>query len=86
MATQFTNGTLTISKAMTSVQAQRLINGVLGANGISTKNPDGTDMTNAQKMAAFDDWLWRYLKNDAKSWEARQAATTAATTAETELP
>lgn len=86
MATSFANGTLTTSRAMTVAQAQRLIDGVLGAENIPTTKADGTPLTNAEKRAAFDDWLWRYLKNDAKSWETRQAAATAAATAESELP
>lgn len=86
MATTFANGTLTIGRAMTATQATRLIDGVLGAEAI-TRLPDGTPITtNAQKMAAFDAWLWGYLKNDAVSYEARQAATTQTTTSTTELP
>lgn len=86
MATTFSNGTLTITKTTTATLAQRLITGVLGANGIPVVKPDGTALTNQEKMDAFDAWLWRYLKNDAKSYESRSAGSTAATTAETELP
>lgn len=84
MAVTFTNGdpkgTLTITKDFTQAQATRLIDGVLARNNIST-----TGMSLAQKRAAFNDWLWKYLISDAKSWEAEQAAITAASTADTEL-
>lgn len=86
MPTTFANGTLTIARTLTAAQAQRLIDGVLGANGVSTTNPDGTALTSAQKRVAFDQWLWRHLRGDAVSWEARQAAATAAAQAETDIP
>jgi hypothetical protein len=89
MAVTFTNGdpkgTLTIDKQFTAAQATRLVDGVLGRNNIPTKNADGSNFNLAQKRAAFNEWLWKYLIADAKSWEAEQEALIAATTADTEL-
>lgn len=82
MAASFANGTLTLTKAITLTQARRYVASILAAEGIAV--PAGA--TDQQKLDLFDDWLWKYLKADAISYEARQAAATQAAASNTELP
>lgn len=77
----FSGGTLTVQWAgLTQVQAIRWVTGYLGSHGI-----DPTTLTNAQKIAQFPALLGRDIKQRARSYELRKAATDAEAAAATSV-